>query len=209
MALPSSKQAVRDLFPLALGALLYTVASPPYEWTGAAWLTLAPLFLVLQNKTPRAAFVAGCLYGVLSCAGIASWVYFAISTYFSLAFPFDLFLTFLSYGFFAGSYTGIVASLSCVLMQSGRSLFCWGGIPALWVSGEFARSSLFSGFSWWLLGYTQYRYLPLIQISDLTGVYGLSFLIALSGYVVAELLVSLRLFQSAIRNPQSGSLGKH
>jgi apolipoprotein N-acyltransferase len=71
-------------------------------------------------------------------------------------------------------------------MQSGRPLFCYLGVPALWVVGEFARSSLFSGFSWELLGYTQYRYLSLIQIADLTGVYGVSFLLTLSSYVGAE-----------------------
>lgn len=79
-------------------------------------------------------------------------------------------------------------------MRNHRPALRWIGIPALWVSAEFARTSLFSGFSWELLGYTQYRQLPLIQIADMTGVYGLSFLLALSGYVVAECWASLSFF---------------
>jgi apolipoprotein N-acyltransferase len=186
--MPSSRLTVTDLLFLTFGAFLYTIASPPYEWTGAAWFALTPFFLVLQHKIPREAFFAGLLYGVLSCIGVASWVYFAIATYFSLPSPLDLLFTLISYGFFVGSYIGLAAALSCILIRSGKSFLCWGGIPALWVSGEFARSSLFSGFSWWLLGYTQYRHLPLIQISDITGVYGLSFLMALNSYVGAEIL---------------------
>ena len=197
------KNAVRDIVLLALGASLYTIASPPYEWAGAAWLALTPLFLVLRDRTPKTAFAAGLLYGVLCCAGIAYWVYFAVFAYFPFSFPLNFLFTLLSYSFFVGLYTGLAACLSCVLMRRGSALLCWGGVPALWVSGEFARSSLFSGFSWELLGYTQYRHLTFVQITDITGVYGLSFLIALSGYVAAETLNSLRLCRSAIRNPQS------
>lgn len=179
---------ITDLFLLACGALLYTIASPPYEWTGAAWFALSPLFLVIRHTTPVGAFLAGLLYGVLACCGTASWVYYAVAIYFSLPFPFDVLFTLAAYAFFVGSYMGLAAGLACLLMRRNTSVGCWLGVPALWVGGEFARSSLFSGFSWWLIGYTQYRHLPLIQISDITGVYGLSFLIALNSFVTAELL---------------------
>ncbi|NOT54235.1 MAG: apolipoprotein N-acyltransferase [Deltaproteobacteria bacterium] len=186
-----NNRVFKDCLLLLLGASLYTLAAPPYEWASAAWVALAPLFLVIREKTPRGAFLAGLVYGVLFCAGIAYWVYLAVAAYFPFPFPLDLVFTLLSYSFFVGSYTGLAAAFSCVLMRGGRPLlsYLFGslGVPALWVVGEFARSSLFSGFSWELLGYTQYRYLPLIQIADLTGVYGVSFLLALSGYVVAEM----------------------
>jgi apolipoprotein N-acyltransferase len=130
-------------------------------------------------------------------------VYFAVFAYFPFSSPLDVLFTLLSYCFFVGLYTGLAACLSCALMRSGSALLCWGGVPALWVSGEFARSSLFSGFSWELLGYTQYRHLTFVQITDITGVYGLSFLMALSGYVAAETLRSLRLGQAASHKPQS------
>jgi apolipoprotein N-acyltransferase len=189
--MPSGRQAVTDILLLTLGAFLYTIASPPYEWASAGWLALTPLFLVLRNKTPRTAFLPGFLYGVLFGAGIAYWAYFSIAAYFPFPFPLDLLFTFLSVGFSIGPYTGLAASLSCMLMRSRRPFLRWGGIPALWVSNELARSYLFFGFCWELLGHTQYRHLPLIQIADITGVYGLSFLMALSGYVAAETLVSL------------------
>ncbi|MGH7964046.1 MAG: apolipoprotein N-acyltransferase, partial [Candidatus Binatia bacterium] len=200
MVTPTGRRVMRDFFLLAFGAFLHTLAFPPYEWAGAGWLALAPLFLVLRNQTPKAAFGSGFLYALLWCAGVGSWLYWTVSMYFPLVFPLDVLFILLNYGFFAGLSTGIIACFSSVLMRHSGSWLRWGGIPALWVSGEFIRSDLLHGFSWGVLGYSQYRHLSLIQISDITGVYGLSFLMALSSYVAAEIAASS---QSAIRNPQS------
>lgn len=49
--------------------------------------------------------------------------------------------------------------------------------PAAWVALEYARAHLLTGFPWVLLGYSQASYLPLIQIADTTGVWGISFVI--------------------------------
>jgi len=56
-------------------------------------------------------------------------------------------------------------------------LFAIFTIPSIWVTLEFVRSNLFSGFGWGLLGYSQYKNLYLIQIADIAGAYGISFLI--------------------------------
>ena len=49
---------------------------------------------------------------------------------------------------------------------------------AVWVSLEMIVARLLGGFPWNLLGASQYRIIPLIQIASLTGVYGVSFLVA-------------------------------
>jgi apolipoprotein N-acyltransferase len=131
------------------------------------------------------------LYGVLFCLGVVYWVYFAVAAYFSFPPPIALLLTLLSYSVFIGVYTGVAALVTVLLMRCQIDWLRWCGIPAVWVCSEFARSMFFSGFSWELLGYTQYRNLALIQIADLTGVYGVSFLLAFSSYVTAELLWAL------------------
>ena len=70
------------------------------------------------------------------------------------------------------------AGLFC-LLQKGfpRGAFILGVF--IWVSGEFLLSHLLTGFPWGLLGYTQYKNLGFIQVSALTGVYGLSLLLLL------------------------------
>lgn len=59
-------------------------------------------------------------------------------------------------------------------------------IPASWVACEFLRGHLLSGFTLGSLGLTQYRFLPIIQVADITGMAGVSFLIALFNEVVRQ-----------------------
>jgi apolipoprotein N-acyltransferase len=58
-----------------------------------------------------------------------------------------------------------------------------------------------TGFPWELFGYSQYRILPLVQISDITGVYGVSFLVILANVVLyrAAMFAADRQWWSAIR----------
>src|SRR5262249_15081841 len=60
--------------------------------------------------------------------------------------------------------------------------------PVVWVGLELLRGYLMTGFSWYYLAHTQYRWIELIQISDLVVGYGVSFLIALTAGCLAEML---------------------
>ena len=57
--------------------------------------------------------------------------------------------------------------------RTAWALFC----AAAWVALEMLITRLFGGFPWNLLGASQYRLVPLIQIASVTGVYGVSFLL--------------------------------
>jgi len=57
---------------------------------------------------------------------------------------------------------------------------------AAWVALEYLRTYLFTGFPWTLLADSQVHNLPVIQIASLTGVYGVSFLVAMVNVVVAQ-----------------------
>jgi len=56
-----------------------------------------------------------------------------------------------------------------------RTLWALSG-AALWVALEMVVARLFTGFPWNLLGASQFRLTPLIQIASVTGIYGVSFL---------------------------------
>ncbi len=81
-------------------------------------------------------------------------------------------------------------------------------VPIAWVALEYLRAYLSTGFAWYYLGHTQYRFVELIQISDITGAYGVSFLVAMSaaalaGVVPLGVFVRLRLLPpEAGDNPQ-------
>jgi apolipoprotein N-acyltransferase len=62
------------------------------------------------------------------------------------------------------------------LSWPGRFLWCISS-AAIWVALEMLVARIFTGFPWDLLGVSQYRMVPLIQIASITGVYGISFLV--------------------------------
>ena len=59
-----------------------------------------------------------------------------------------------------------------------------------WVATELGRQYVWDGFPWALLGYSQITWLPIAQLASITGVYGLSLLLALTGASAAYLLVT-------------------
>src|SRR5690606_8212536 len=58
-------------------------------------------------------------------------------------------------------------------------------VPTLWAGLEFVRAHLMTGFPWYFIGHTQWRWTTLIQISDLVGVYGVSFVVVACAAAVA------------------------
>src|SRR5207247_8149838 len=59
------------------------------------------------------------------------------------------------------------------------------------------------GFPWYLLSHTQHDFLTLIQISDLTGAYGVTFLlVAVNAVVAAVLFRTLGIRQLAAAKPE-------
>src|SRR5713101_2763777 len=75
-------RVIQDISLLALGAVLYTVACAPFEWASLGWIALTPLFMAIRGRGFVRAAVYGMIFGVGICAGVAYWMYFAISSYF-------------------------------------------------------------------------------------------------------------------------------
>ncbi len=87
-------------------------------------------------------------------------------------------------GLYLAVYTAAIAWLRRTLPSSA-----FVAAPFLWVALELIRTYLFSGLPWALLGYSQYQWLPVAQIADVTGVYGVSFLVVLVNAAIAELVL--------------------
>jgi apolipoprotein N-acyltransferase len=72
-------------------------------------------------------------------------------------------------------------------------------LAVAWTFYEFLKSSGFLGFPWALISHTMHDFLPFIQIVDITGVWGVSFIMALINTLFAEIIlyppeVSIRRF---------------
>ena len=67
--------------------------------------------------------------------------------------------------------------------------------PIAWVAVEYIRAYFLTGFPWYYLAHSQYRYLHVIQIADFAGSLGISLAIAVVNAWLVD-LVTLPLFRT-------------
>ncbi|MGH7167971.1 MAG: apolipoprotein N-acyltransferase [Nitrospiraceae bacterium] len=174
---------LRRIVLACLTGILYPFCFPDFDLGWLAWVVLVPLHLALDGAAPRRAFWLGWLTGLIAFVGTMSWVVTAMHLYGklpeSLSYAAMLLLT---------AYLGLyVALYAAGVSRLRKTAFAFIGAPFIWVALEWLRSYLFSGLPWALLGYSQYRWLPVIQIADHTGVYGVSFLVVLVNAALADI----------------------
>jgi len=77
-------------------------------------------------------------------------------------------------------------------------------LPFVWVGTEWLRSIVVTGFPWFYLGHSHHGVLTMIQVSDLVGAYGLSFVIAaVNGWIVDMLIQPILVWRNmAVRRPR-------
>jgi apolipoprotein N-acyltransferase len=61
--------------------------------------------------------------------------------------------------------------------------------PIVWVAMEYVRALKFQCFPWLFLSHTQYEWSTLIQVSDVVGAYGVSFIVVMVNGWIVDLLV--------------------
>jgi len=83
----------------------------------------------------------------------------------------------------------VVFALSArwLLAESTSFVALWA-LPCLWVGLDWIRSFLFTGFPWMDLGYGLWNVPMIIQVADITGHYGITFLLLLTNTLVALFL---------------------
>ena len=175
-------------------ALLMWGAFTPFDFGPLAWICLTPLLLLARIERPvRKMYLAVYGGGLLFWIGALQWMrlgdatmypaWFALSGYLAIYFPIFLGLTRVA-----------VWRLKAPLTLAA---------PIIWVGLEMLRGYLMTGFSWYFLAHSQHRWIDLIQISDLVGAYGVSFIVAMHAACIAELLPNsfitrLKLFPQSI-----------
>ncbi|MFZ5569360.1 MAG: apolipoprotein N-acyltransferase [Thermodesulfobacteriota bacterium] len=163
----------------AIGSgLLLTLAFPRADGYGLAWLALVPLLLSFRKATAARGFSLGLIAGLSHYLTLLYWLVGTMTLYGQLPAVVSVSLLVLLCFYLALYWAGF-AYLCCRFWPRPTAGFLFF-IPALWTALEWIRTYLLSGFPWGCLGYSQYQVLPLIQLADLTGVYGVSFLIVMA-----------------------------
>ena len=88
----------------------------------------------------------------------------------------------------------------CIRWCRRKKLPLFLSIAALFVGAEAFQGWFFNGFSWRLLGHSQYANITVIQIADIFGAGGVSFLIGMVNGFLAEAIISFRKKQLLNKN---------
>ncbi|ESP63046.1 Apolipoprotein N-acyltransferase / Copper homeostasis protein CutE [Smithella sp. ME-1] len=173
------------IFLAVLSGLLLFLSFPKYGFGFIAWIALIPLFFALKKaKTFAQGLLLGFITGAVGYIGIIYWITFVIVNYGYLPLYAGIILMLLL-ACYLGAYISLFAG--CIIYFRERIPLCLTA-PVLWICLEYVKSVLLTGFPWENLGYSQYSNTYFIQIADIAGIYGISFLIILTNAAIFEVI---------------------
>ena len=171
------------------GIFLILPFSPfPFFLSFIVFVALIPLFGAIYKSSTKNAFFAGLITGSIFFLGNLYWIIIAMNRYGGVDYLLALGIL-IFFSLFLGSFVALFSSIISFLIRKKIPLFF--AAPFTWVGMEYILSFILSGFPWCLLGYTQSRWPLFIQFADITGVYGVSFIIVIINTVIFEILLSI------------------
>ncbi|MBC8472921.1 MAG: apolipoprotein N-acyltransferase [Planctomycetes bacterium] len=165
--------------PLIATAVMLTVIQPPISWASLAWVAFVPFIIACSPDTkPRRLILVSYVISLFYWLGnlywlvpvtIAGWIVFCL-------------------------YTALLWPILAMFLRYCRAkkvpLFLASAV--LIVAIERMQGFFLGRFFWRFLAHSQYQNITIIQIADIFGTAGLSFLIAMVNGMLAELIIAAR-----------------
>lgn len=176
-----------DLLAVVVSSLFFFFAFPPYKLVGPVFVCLVPLAVVIARAADRGDSVwhgvwLGTWFGIIAYGASVYWIATALLIFTKLAIL---------------GYLGALFVITVLAAATGGALFAarrstrWPMavlLPIVWVAGEMAMNHLSAlAFPWLPLGLGVTQTPVLAQIADISGVHGVSFWIALTNGLVADM----------------------
>ncbi|MGO9409553.1 MAG: apolipoprotein N-acyltransferase [Spirochaetia bacterium] len=186
----SSGKVFIDLGLLILSALLFALSFPSFlsngGWFPLGFLCLAPLFAVVHRSSWAAVPFYGLFFGYVSYVLFNYWL--------GSFHPLTLVVV---PPIYAAYFLVVLPAL-----KLADSLFPSFGFilqSALWVCYEyFLKSNGFLAYSYGNIGYSQYPFIPFIQIADAMGIWGVSLMVVYPSALIGNAFSrGLRHFRSS------------
>jgi apolipoprotein N-acyltransferase len=149
-----------------LTVLCYAALFPPIELSFLAWVALVPWLLCMVFYPARRHLPISYIAG-LAFSGITVWWILPITI---------------------PGYVSLCLYLACYWLLAAwmihrligeHNVPAFVAVPVVWVGCEYLRTWVITSFPWFFLGHSQVKFLPMIQIADLVGAYGVSFVVAM------------------------------
>jgi apolipoprotein N-acyltransferase len=154
-----------------------------------AWVALVPLLVALAGtNTVRSALLLGFGAGLIQWFLLLAWVPRVLIRYGGLP-PALGWLSLVLLASYQAAYCAAASGLTrqCMKRRGPGWLLVF---PLVWVSLEAMRTYFpLNGFPWLLWGYSQTHWLSLIQVADISGVFGVSFLVVWLNAALARWLL--------------------
>jgi apolipoprotein N-acyltransferase len=181
------------IFPNILGLFLWPLA----------WIALVPLLVALDNAESgkKAAGIAA-FSGLAGYPFIYHWLVHTMTTYANMSYFISALLLLLLVFTLSLFLAGFGAGFYLLTKRAGFPLVL--AAPVIWTAIEYLKAYFpFGGFPWVQLSSSQELFLPVIQISEYTGAYGVSFLIVFTNACLAS---SFLIFRSGKKDNMKRSL---
>lgn len=177
------------ILPLVAGVAVW-LSFPRVSLVFLAWVGLIPyLWFLVRKPSWQKTILGHLLFSLPYFGGVLYWIPRVMVVHGGFGWPLALLLflaLLLALTVFLFPFTLLVRLVA--IRSAGQALVC---APGFWLLTELIRNYfMVNGFPWALIGYSQYPYFWLIQVSDIGGVYLVSYLVVMGN---AALLAGLRM----------------
>ena len=178
--MPPPDSSSPAIFRLVVAAI--SGAALAFSYTGSyiaafSWVCIGLLMIVLFKARPLVAALCGFLHGVAFVLTSLFWISTVLEVHGGLSRIAGIGVVLLV-GLVYGVLDGLFAWSVNRLAAKSISRACLAA-PFVWVTVEFLRDHLFRiAFPWNLLGYPAAANLAFVQLTTVTGIFGLSFIVA-------------------------------
>lgn len=178
------KISFKKILSAILCGILLTLSFPPWKLGWIAYFAFIPLLRAIGETKPLDSFKLGLIAGLTHYLTLIYWIVFVLGHYGGLNIATSICILLL-FSFYLSLYPALFSLLVYYIKKAPFPLLLSAGI---WVSLEYLRAKIFTGFPWCLTGYSQSNLLILIQIADIAGVYGVSFLIMSFNVLISTII---------------------
>ncbi len=179
----------QSIVPALVSGVLLCISLPG---SGGLWpvlfVALVPLLWALRTAGKGRAILYGLVTGLVHYLTLLYWIVIVLGRYGGLPWYFS-YPGLLLLAFTLSLYFVVFAVAARYMLVKSSPLVVLWALPCIWVGLDWVRSFLFTGFPWMDLGYGLWNVPKLIQISDITGHYGVTFIILLLNTLIAHFLI--------------------
>ena len=175
-----------NVFLAVLSGALLMLSFPSPNLYFLAFGAFVPLLFIIEGKNALASGVFAFLAGMVANCGIFYWLFPMIRL--NTGSWVQSFICLIALSAYMSLYFAVWAAVSAASRKRISGIMWYVFMGALWAALEYARTYFLTGFPWALVGYSQWRFLPFIQISEFTGVYGVSFLVVVANVFLFKFL---------------------